>query len=90
LLAAAAIAVGQAAAGPVLGGYDVVSYFTDGKAVLGDPMFSFNLTTDDCNTGRGNGTCVPRFTSTFAFISAAHREAFQQDPWKFAPRWGGF
>lgn len=27
---------------------------------------------------------------TFHFLTAANRDAFNQDPWSYAPAWGGF
>ena len=93
LLAAAAMA-SIAASKPVLGGYDMVAYYTTNAAVLGARQFAYNFTTDDCNTGSSDSAaataCVPRFANEFWFSSAANAATFQADPWTYAPRWGGF
>lgn len=75
---------------PVLSGYDMVAYYKTTTAMLGTPEHTFRMTTDDCNTGTGNTTCVPRFTSEFYFMSEQNRDEFAANPWTFAPRWGGF
>lgn len=78
---------------PVLYGYDVVSYFGDdgrgqgGKAVKGSDEFRYHFVTQDCGIGN---VCVDRFNSTFYFSSEENRDAFEANPWKYAPRWGGF
>ena len=90
LLASTTLVAAASAISPVLGGYDVVNYFTDSAPAMGSAEFAYNFTTDDCNTGAANGGCVPRFTSEFWFTSTAHRDQFKADPWRYAPRWGGF
>ena len=81
----------------MLGGYDMVEYFNQPAgsrtATLGNAGHVFNLTSDDCNTGGvigGSSACVPRFTSSFWFVSAGNRDAFAADPWRYAPQYGGF
>lgn len=59
--------------GVAVGGYDPVTYFTDGKPVKG----SKDLTTEY----KG---------ATWRFASAANRDAFQADPAKYAPQYGGY
>ena len=71
---------------PVIGGYDVVQYFslksTD-MGVLGSPQFAHNFTSPDID-----GT--PRFAHTFWFVNGENRDKFASDPWKYAPKNGGF
>ena len=76
-----------AAAGPVLEGYDMVSYWSlkaGASGVQGSSAFSFNMTTDDFTTGETLGPFE------FWFSSSANRDAFAADPWAYAPKWGGF
>lgn len=78
------------AARPVLFGFDVVEYskLTPGAAGLtGDPSrFSSQLTTNI--GGQGN---PPHYVNyTFAFSSEDNRKAFEADPWRYAPKYGGF
>ena len=87
----AVLACGAAARGPkpVLGGYDMVSYFRDAQnATLGMPEHNYTLKTQDC--GDTTGICKDRFSYNFWFASSAHRDAFAADPWAFAPKYGGF
>ena len=79
---------------PVLGGADVVAYH-DAKADWrrNRPMapvesaeFSFSLTTYDYSTEPP--TALGPWD--FWFGSEANRARFEADPWKYAPRWGGF
>ncbi|CAM9523145.1 unnamed protein product [Phaeothamnion confervicola] len=62
---------------PVLGGADVVAYFSGRVAfdqyVPGRPAYKATL----------NGF-------TFLFANDAHRVMFAADPWRFAPQWGAF
>ena len=84
LIAQAATAKGKKAAtktykmnvdknGVILKGYDAVAYFTQQKAVKGDPKFSSKY--------RG---------ATFYFASAADKSAFDKNPGKYSPRYGGY
>jgi len=59
--------------GLAIQGYDPVAYFTDAKAVPGDPEIT--ATYDD---------------ATYRFASAEHRSAFQADPGKYVPQYGGY
>ena len=71
---------------PVIGGYDVVAYFSlqPGEAgVLGSPEFAYNFTSPDVDGS-------PRFAHQFWFSSAANRDKFAADPWKYAPKNGGY
>jgi YHS domain-containing protein len=54
-------------------GYDPVAYFSDGKAVKGDPQYR----------SQGAG-------ATYYFQSAANKEAFDKEPAKYAPQYGGY
>ena len=71
---------------PVLGGYDVVEYFslkpTD-MGVLGSSEFTHNFTSPD-----KDGSL--RFTYEFWFSTAQNRDTFAADPWKYAPKNGGY
>ena len=58
---------------PGVGGYDVVAYFTDGKAV------------------RGSGYHVTVYDGvTYAFASGDHKKAFEANPKKYLPAYGGY
>ena len=72
---------------PVLYGYDMVSYFVKGFAVKGSANYACAFVTQDCGI---NDTCVDRFNSTFYFESQENLETFEKDPWKYAPKYGGF
>ena len=62
-----------------------VAYYKNATAMLGSSNFTYQMITDDCNTGNGNTTCVPRFTSEFYFVSEKNRNEFAANPWAFAP-----
>jgi hypothetical protein len=71
---------------PVIGGYDVVQYFSlkPGQfGVLGSPEITQNLTSPDLDGS-------PRFTYEFWFSTAENRDKFAADPWKYAPKYGGW
>ena len=78
-----------AAAKPVLFGFDQVEYFSlpashdgvMGSAEHAHTMESFDFTTTP-PTSVGN--------YTFWFSTEANKAKFVADPWKYAPRWGGF
>ena len=77
--------------GPVLGGYDMVAYQTSLSAgdlgVMGSEKFSFDLlATDDSNTTEK----MEPTNYTFYFSSAENLSLFRDDPWKYAPQFGGF
>ena len=59
--------------GIALRGYDPVAYFTQGKAVRGDPKI----------TAKFDG-------ATYDFVDEKDRAAFEADPAKYAPQYGGF
>ena len=81
----AAVAVGTMAVGcadkskPVLGGVDMVEFqakpLDDTKDV---PVFGSNATTSTLNG------------FTFHFKNDANKAAFDADPWRYAPVFGGF
>ena len=54
---------------------------------MGSPAHSFNLSTADL-TSRPLAT--PLGDYEFWFSTAANRARFASDPWKFAPKYGGF
>jgi len=54
-------------------GYDVVAYFTEGKAVEGDSDYATQY----------KGV-------TWHFVSAKHRDRFEENPGKYAPAYGGY
>jgi len=71
---------------PVIGGYDVVEYFSlkaNDKGVLGSSEFVHNFTSPDKDGS-------PRFTYQFWFKTAQNRDTFATDPWKYAPKNGGY
>ena len=89
---AALSCAGIAAAGmPVLGGYDMVAYFSlpntapSSHGVLGSQAHSVNISTVDVA-----GTAKSLGSYEFWFSSAANAAKFAADPWKFAPKYGGF
>jgi YHS domain-containing protein len=60
-------------AGVGIQGYDPVAYFTEGRAVKGDPRFQ----------SRSGGVI-------YHFAGADHRDAFDANPAKYEPLFGGF
>eukprot|EP00039_Didymoeca_costata_P004790 m.76110 g.76110 ORF g.76110 m.76110 type:complete len:94 (-) comp12543_c1_seq5:402-683(-) len=77
-------------AAPVLDGYDMVSYFASGTAMKGSSNVSFTLETFGCNGMPGVNPMGSCGNYTFHFANEKNREAFAQDPWKYAPKYGGF
>jgi hypothetical protein len=80
--------VSGAAAGlkPVVGGWDVVEYFSlpvTAMGVRGSQAFAANFTSPDKDGS-------PRFAHEFWFKDAANKAKFEGDPWKYAPKYGGF
>lgn len=75
----------------MLGGYDMVAYHTSLSAgdlgVMGSKDFAFDLLVTDLS--HGNEKMDPT-NYTFLFSSAANLGLFREDPWKYAPRFGGF
>lgn len=57
-----------------IGGYDPVAYFTQGKAVKGNPEFRYRNDDD----------------IFWLFDSAQHREMFLAESDKYTPQYGGF
>jgi hypothetical protein len=71
---------------PVIGGFDVVEYFSlapTAKGVMGSPEFAYNFTSPDADGS-------PRFTHEFWFKNEDNRGKFAADPWKYAPKNGGY
>ena len=71
---------------PVIAGWDVVEYFSLNSSALGvqgSPEWAYNFTSPDADGS-------PRFTYEFWFTSEANKEKFIADPWKYAPKYGGF
>ena len=60
--------------GLAIQGYDPVAYFTENKAVRGTEKHSFK-------TEKG---------ITYLFASEANKEAFEKDPQKYEPQYGGY
>lgn len=87
----AAVAARGGFSKPVLYGYDVVEYFSldaSANGVQGSADFAATLMTTDKNA---NATQKMQPTNwTFYFKDAANKAAFEADPWKYAPQWGGF
>lgn len=75
LLAYAAIAGEQNLTfhGIAIQGYDPVAYFTDQRAVPGDP-----------------GITATHDGAIYQFASTAHKAAFEADPARYAPQYGGY
>jgi len=59
--------------GLAMHGYDVVAFFTDGKAAIGSDAYA-----------------VAHAGGTYRFTSQAHLDAFNADPAKYQPAYGGF
>lgn len=78
--------------GPVLGGYDMVAYQRTLSAgdlgVMGSEEYSYNLLSTDLSTGSSSRMVPTNYT--FYFASEENRRIFSQNPWKYAPRFGGF
>ena len=75
---------------PVLGGYDVVAYFSlakDADGVMGSRAFAMNFSTVDRS---GGAAPAPLGAYEFWFASAANKAKFAADPWAYAPKYGGF
>ena len=80
---------GAATALPVLGGYDMVAYFSlppTAHGVMGSVAHSLNISTTDASGGEHK----PLGSYEFWFQSGANKAKFAADPWKFAPKYGGF
>ena len=77
--------------GPVLGGYDVVEYQqlqpTD-NGILGTSAFKFQLLTEDFSND--TSPKMEPTNWTFHFKNQKNRNTFASDPWRYAPRYGGF
>ena len=56
-----------------LHGYDPVAYFTDGKAVKGDPQYH----------SKYDG-------ATYYFLSGGDKAAFDKEPQRYVPQYGGY
>ena len=71
-------------------GYDVVEYFSlDASAdgVKGSSQYSSILRSNIA----GKDAKEPVYASyTFYFKNESNKALFDADPWKYAPRWGGF
>ena len=88
LVGLAALAA-PAAPKPVLFGFDMVEYFTKDAAANGTMgMAEFAHTIESFDFTTHPPTSVGNYT--FLFNNEANMAAFAADPWKFAPRWGGF
>lgn len=68
-------------------GYDVVEYFNldaSDAGVQGSTDYQYSIETFDNTTGTSFG----KFT--FLFKDATNQKAFEADPFKYTPQWGGF
>ena len=78
--------------GPVLGGYDMVAYQTSlssgDTGVVGSRDFAFDLLVTDHSRGKNDKMDPTNYT--FLFSSEGNLALFREDPWKYAPRFGGF
>jgi len=79
-------AAASSASRPVLFGYDMVAYKSAATGVIGSPDYASELRT---NVG-GKGNPAKYANYTFYFSSEANKQAFDKDPWSFAPVYGGF
>jgi len=81
-LGIAGLALGRAAAKPVLYGYDVVEYFhldPSAAGVLGSDKYQANLTVTDESTNSTSKMLTSNYT--FYFKNEENKKAFQADPW---------
>lgn len=72
---------------PVLQGYDMVAYFDEGSAAVGDPSHNYTHTTYDYSSNP-SGDVIGDYH--FHFASEENAAKFKADPWKYAPKYGGF
>mgnify|MGYP006096680263 FL=1 len=80
----------DASLGPVVGGYDVVEFHSlqpEDDGIMGSSHFSHDLLTTDYST---TGPIMTPTNWTFHFKNEQNRAAFAENPWKFAPKFGGF
>lgn len=59
--------------GVAVHGYDPIAYFSEGKAIKGDPQYQSNYA-----------------GAIYYFQSSANKEAFDREPTKYAPQFGGY
>jgi len=71
----------------VLKGYDMVEYFVSHTAVVGKKEFNHTHRTYDYSS-KQEGEVIGDYH--FLFKSAENAAEFAADPWKYAPRYGGF
>jgi len=71
----------------VLDGYDMVEYFESHTAARGREEFNHTHTAMDYSSNP-QGDVIGDYH--FIFKSAANAAKFTADPWKYAPRYGGF
>ena len=64
-------------------GYDVIECAHKGECKVGSPKFATNYTSLDID-----GT--PRFIAEFRFVSVDNMIAFENAPFSYAPKYGGF
>jgi len=89
LLVAMLAVVAVQASPPLLGGYDVVAYFSlpaSSNGTMGTAAYTYNLTTEDKTVAPAK----PLGSWQFWFANEANLKAFTSDPWKYAPKYGGF
>ena len=75
---------------PVMLGFDVVEYFSldaSAEGVKGSSQYSSILHTD---VSYKEAKEPINASYTFYFKNAANKALFDDNPWKYAPRWGGF
>jgi hypothetical protein len=91
--AAAALASSLLLSDVALYGYDVVEYFSlpaSASGVVGSASFAHDVVGVDKSSGGASGQKMTPTNYTFHFKDAANLRAFQADPWRYLPRWGGF
>ncbi|GMH40116.1 hypothetical protein BSKO_08020 [Bryopsis sp. KO-2023] len=74
---------------PVMMGYDVVSYFDIKpiqEGVIGHPQYACHLATYDKSRSKKKLLGVYEFW----FANKNNMKRFEKDPWKYAPKYGGF
>ncbi len=75
---------------PVIAGYDVVSYFENGKAVRGSKKFRILLEVDPPPSSPSSERQGAPYLHEFWFSGENSKRAFKRQPEKYLPRFGGF
>jgi hypothetical protein len=72
---------------PVNAGYDMVAYFDEQQSHQGSSQYKYVMTTYDYSSNP-NGDVIADYD--FHFKNVENLEKFKADPWRYAPKYGGF